>query len=157
MSYRYVLMAKSAVYSCFVIYFSMCHPNSLKQLSPIKPYEKSEFCDRFSSQWTTWRPGHYQQQFLTISKHLTRNMCWECRKTLVNICWMHLTINDICSMSLCPQKSYNRMLFLYGMLSAAALPHLMFVNDVLVIKLTEDIHSWIRYKMYILDFLYFKN
>jgi len=80
---------------------------------------------------------YWSRNVSTMSKLLTRNTYYWSRKTLVTIHWTHLRENDICAKYFCAQKKNF-------LLSAATSPHLMFINDVIVIKLTHGIQNWIQ-------------
>lgn len=86
--------------------FLICHPNSRKHFSPVRPYEKINCCGVWAISDRASMLFFIKSTFLTISKHFTTHIyCWS-YKTLVTIYWMHMRVNGICAQRIILKNIY---------------------------------------------------
>jgi len=119
--------------------FSTYRPNRFDHLShhtPVRVCETIDCCNRCIGRRnnTTTRSFLINNTFVTmsVSKLFTPSTyCWS-RKTLVTIHWTHLRLTGICATWLMSTENKQHNAAHYGILLAATLPYLMFINDVTV-------------------------
>ena len=106
-------------------HFSTQLPNSFKHFHhntpDVRQHERIDCCDRCISHRNNTRPGRSSS---TTRSRPQPNFNFTPNIVLLHDLvkqWTHLGLNEICAKSFCPPKTNYRMLFLYGMLSAATL------------------------------------